>query len=262
MLFDKASEKAEDEATRVLILGCIKNICRAGSIFGGEDWFKWGVLGSATHTLPSCVFANIIRRPILCSQELQELDWLVKTDEQDNYHKAATAFLQWVAKTFGRPRFNYGIDLEAAGRVFRRWFPDKEILVSISHDDIKGAGKPDLYGHPMPDPRDTEKRISSLGPPWRFEWKQSPVATVPQSDGCFIATHVFESPFAPEVVALRAFRDQTLIQTNIGKWLSGFYSTFLGPQGVVFMERFPNFRSPVRACLRQIVRLIRIEDQS
>lgn len=44
-----------------------------------------------------------------------------------------------------------------------------------------------------------------------------------QGQGCFIASHVFENAYSPEVMALRAFRDQKLMPYFIGRKLVSLY---------------------------------------
>lgn len=72
---------------------------------------------------------------------------------------------------------------------------------------------------------------------------------------CFIATSAFESPLAPEVVALRHFRDRTLEQSVWGRFFVRTYYLF-SPQIAVFLNRCPVFKSPIRLILRVFARLV------
>ncbi|MFQ5754319.1 MAG: CFI-box-CTERM domain-containing protein [bacterium] len=44
-----------------------------------------------------------------------------------------------------------------------------------------------------------------------------------RSGGCFIATTVYNSPYAPEVQTLRHFRDRLLLTSSTGKIFVAFY---------------------------------------
>jgi hypothetical protein len=47
--------------------------------------------------------------------------------------------------------------------------------------------------------------------------------------GCFIATAVYDSPFAPELVTLRAFRDEVLLRTRTGSSFVAVYYVLSPP---------------------------------
>jgi hypothetical protein len=46
---------------------------------------------------------------------------------------------------------------------------------------------------------------------------------------CFIATACYGSPDAPEVIELRAFRDEILLPSGLGRLLVGFYCWIAPP---------------------------------
>jgi hypothetical protein len=73
-----------------------------------------------------------------------------------------------------------------------------------------------------------------------------------QSAGCFIATAVF-SPLAPEVTALRRWRDTTLTQQWSGRLFVTWYYCF-GPSLAKFLTRWPVLVSMTRSVLRAFVR--------
>ncbi|MEQ1877068.1 MAG: CFI-box-CTERM domain-containing protein [Bdellovibrionia bacterium] len=69
---------------------------------------------------------------------------------------------------------------------------------------------------------------------------------------CFIATATFESPTAPEVVYLQAFRDQVLETNPLGRaFISVYYAVSPPVAGV--LSRYRRLRRPVRFFLKRVV---------
>ena len=73
----------------------------------------------------------------------------------------------------------------------------------------------------------------------------------PKSSGCFVATTAFESSFAPEVRALRAFRDERLLPSRFGRAFVRFYYR-LGPH----LARAIADKPPVLRVVRYILRFL------
>lgn len=76
------------------------------------------------------------------------------------------------------------------------------------------------------------------------------------SDGCFIATSVYGSYEAHEVLILRAFRDQSLASSEIGRLLISWYY-LISPFLVRLLNTFPFAKKPLKLLLDEIVKSIR-----
>lgn len=72
---------------------------------------------------------------------------------------------------------------------------------------------------------------------------------------CFIATSAFEYPQAPEIIALRNFRDQTLRNSKLGKKFILFYYKH-SPRLADFLDQYPILKTPVRWFLRMLIYLL------
>lgn len=70
---------------------------------------------------------------------------------------------------------------------------------------------------------------------------------------CFVATAVFESPTAPEVIKLKAFRDERLSPRLLGRAFIQFY-WWVGPSLAQIVEFVPSSKAPLRKALRSLVR--------
>lgn len=70
--------------------------------------------------------------------------------------------------------------------------------------------------------------------------------------GCYVATAAHGDFDAPEVVALRRYRDQRLLVRPLGRWFSAAYYR-LGPYPAALIQRFPVLRAPARLLLRPAV---------
>ena len=75
-------------------------------------------------------------------------------------------------------------------------------------------------------------------------------------DGCFIATAVYGSYGADEVLILRKFRDQQLAPYSLGRFLIGFYYV-VSPPIAELIETFPFAKQPAKYVLDKIVRFIK-----
>lgn len=76
-----------------------------------------------------------------------------------------------------------------------------------------------------------------------------------QRPRCFIATCVFETPFAPEVQILRHFRDQRMRQSWAGRAFIRLYEE-LSPRIVPLIDKAPALKAPLRAVLRRLSQAI------
>ena len=73
---------------------------------------------------------------------------------------------------------------------------------------------------------------------------------------CFIATAAFESPVAPEVVALRIFRDSTLRVHPLGRAFITFYYKH-SPTIARFLDKHDFLKPYIRAALRLLIKCVR-----
>lgn len=72
---------------------------------------------------------------------------------------------------------------------------------------------------------------------------------------CFIATATFDSEIAPEVMALREWRDQVLAKQTLGLGLISFYESF-SPPLARWIDRHPRVKPLLRGFLRRLIRKI------
>ena len=77
-------------------------------------------------------------------------------------------------------------------------------------------------------------------------------------EGCFIATAVYGSYAADEVLILREFRDQKLASYSLGRFLISFYYR-VSPPIVDLIEVFPIAKKPIKYMLDKIVKIIKLE---
>jgi len=75
-------------------------------------------------------------------------------------------------------------------------------------------------------------------------------------DDCFIATCVFESKDAPEVVRLRTFRDATLSRYWTGQMFIRCYYA-IGPKIAIYIEPHDFLKVPIRFVLKSLTKLLR-----
>lgn len=68
---------------------------------------------------------------------------------------------------------------------------------------------------------------------------------------CFIATAVYGDYYAPEVIALRRFRDESLQTTSLGRIFVEIYYQ-VSPPIAAFLSRTPSLARPVRWLLSKI----------
>ncbi len=83
----------------------------------------------------------------------------------------------------------------------KRGLPDKYLTQEISSDNLNLNQLP-------PKPNTPRRRVNN--PP-------------PKNEGCYIATAVYGSYEAPEVIILRQFRDNILKKTYLGRWFIKTY---------------------------------------
>lgn len=81
---------------------------------------------------------------------------------------------------------------------------------------------------------------------------QARIASTTGTGHCFIATAAYGTPLEPEVMVLRHFRDETLMQTNTGKLaVKAYYA--VSPPIADFIRNNETLRAVVRAGLEPIV---------
>ncbi len=80
------------------------------------------------------------------------------------------------------------------------------------------------------------------------------------ADGCFIATAVYGSYGADEVLILREFRDRKLASYSLGRFLIRFYY-FASPPIAELIEVFPFAKKPTKYVLDKIVRYVKTEQK-
>jgi hypothetical protein len=73
---------------------------------------------------------------------------------------------------------------------------------------------------------------------------------------CFVATAAYGDPWHPDVVFLRAFRDQWLVHRGWGRAFIAFYWR-VGPKMAGQVRRSPGLARPAKAVISGIVRLLR-----
>jgi hypothetical protein len=72
---------------------------------------------------------------------------------------------------------------------------------------------------------------------------------------CFIATAAFESPAAPEVQALREFRDMNLRETQWGRQFIFYYYKY-SPRVACFIDEHEYLKAPIRFGLRVLIKCV------
>jgi len=90
------------------------------------------------------------------------------------------------------------------------------------------------------------------------EDEEIPAEEEPETDQgtCFVATAAYGDPAHPDVVFLRAFRDQWLVQRPWGRAFIAFY-WWVGPKMAVYVRRSPRFARPSKVLIGGIVRNLR-----
>lgn len=76
-------------------------------------------------------------------------------------------------------------------------------------------------------------------------------------DACYVATAAHGDLDAPEVVALRRYRDERLARHRPGQVFIAAYYALLGPAGAAVLNRFPALKAPARRALAPVVRFAR-----
>lgn len=120
-------------------------------------------------------------------------------------------------------------------------------------------------------PNDTEKLVEFQSKTTRFELRAGDIAVVAyykgkpkivqnctidqymvSSEGCFIATAVYGSYVADEVLVLREFRDRELESSGLGRFVIRFYY-FVSPPIAELLEVFPFAKKPIKYVLDKVV---------
>lgn len=84
---------------------------------------------------------------------------------------------------------------------------------------------------------------------------------LPRKSGCFIATAVYGSYSAPEVVTLRAFRDRYLMTNRMGRAFVAWYYE-QGPRAAAYLQAHPVYKPFVKAVLFPVVAVSRLMTQT
>jgi hypothetical protein len=79
-----------------------------------------------------------------------------------------------------------------------------------------------------------------------------------KAGGCFIATAACGDPFAPEVIALSAFRDDVLSASGIGRAFIRLYYSFSPPIAVVIAQSSTFQKVVMTAVVRPAVQAVQI----
>jgi hypothetical protein len=78
------------------------------------------------------------------------------------------------------------------------------------------------------------------------------ITVSPTGIQCFIATAAYGSPMAPELDVLRAYRDEVLSQSALGRtFTEGYYQ--MSPPIARFIANKPTLRALVRGILRPVL---------
>lgn len=75
----------------------------------------------------------------------------------------------------------------------------------------------------------------------------------PVGEGCFVATSCFNDSSAPEVYALRIWRDTILKNSKIGQCVVRIYYGGVGQVGARILNTFPFLKPKVRQLLRILI---------
>ncbi|MDP2921787.1 MAG: alpha/beta fold hydrolase [Candidatus Omnitrophota bacterium] len=124
-------------------------------------------------------------------------------------------------------------------------FPKENIVtVKTNHFTVFGIGGAENNNAPQPDIPASENSPSN-----------EPGGTSGNSGGaggsCFIATAVFGSPLAKEVIVLKEFRDRYLLTSFIGKRIVEFYYKS-SPPIADFIRNKPFLKFPIRLLIKSI----------
>lgn len=77
-----------------------------------------------------------------------------------------------------------------------------------------------------------------------------------KTSGCFVATCCFGEPMAPEIIQLRRWRDEKLINSTMGRRFVSWYYSGHGEQMARFIRKRLVFRRISRTALRLFIRLV------
>lgn len=161
--------------------------------------------------------------------------------------------LEPFSKTLPDSPFDLDVDSVALGSVR---LIDKAIEPSATKlECVKSCGVSDegaslpLGGHPLWERTITVSFEAPSSESLLKEFPQRPGENLDaQSDCCFIATACYGSLLAPEVEALRRFRDRRLIAHGLGRgFVRAYY--FVSPPIARWLERRDACRAIVRGCL-------------
>lgn len=126
-------------------------------------------------------------------------------------------------------------------------YPEGETAMyveSISHD---GSGKDTTYIYKGPGNFYIKVSAANLKS-WTLSIEEGPMTEKPEKEaegGCFIATAVYGTAFAPEINILRDFRDKVLLPNVFGEKFVGFYYEN-SPPAAEFISHYPILKTFVR----------------
>jgi cold shock CspA family protein/predicted RNA-binding Zn-ribbon protein involved in translation (DUF1610 family) len=204
---------------------------------------------------------------------------LVRAAQAEALAKTASGNIKWFSKEKGygyivgddamdyyfNARDVQGADLPSNGDLvnFERGHGKKGLRATFVAITAKGKSKVQSSGRSRPDDRATCPHCGKMMVPRLMTFKGEPQKSLcPFCGGvykdfndssCFIATAVYGDVYAPEVIALRRFRDETLEPNTLGRLFIALYYR-LSPPIARFLSRHRVLSAFVRLLLNAIAR--------
>lgn len=121
---------------------------------------------------------------------------------------------------FSRASISQHSVVNQAMNIIRSKYPDMKTDVLSSAEKSKSQEARPQYGYTETDKTNTVNSVPQYS---------QPLQQPEQKEGCYIATAVYGSYDAPEVMALRRFRDETLKKSVLGRLFIRVYYKFSPP---------------------------------